>query len=397
MAQPLSKSLRPASFRGVPFQVESTDMGVGRRTQLHEYPQRDIPYNEDLGRAARDLSFEGFVVGADYVAQANRLLDALEQPGPGTLVHPWFGTLTVSQQDKARVSFNQQLGLARFSFSFIESGELSFPQAAAATSAQSRLAAESIQTAAVSDFAKGFSVAGVQDFVTTQAKADLATLFATLGGGKVPGLALLGYADRAASYLQSAISLLASPSSLGWGIVGFLGLAPYVGTAYRWQALAAALVRLSKHNAFTPPYVPANYTPSRQQAYTNTKAVNALARQVILAQAVGATSFASAAVHDDTVALRNVVTAALDAEALNASDNAYTALTDARGVVWQDLTTRARDSARLSTKTPPETTPALVLAYDWYEDASRATEIVTRNQIRHPGFVPPLPLKVLTR
>ena len=124
----LSDSLRPASFRGVPFQVESTELGAGRRTQLHEYPQRDKPYVEDLGRATRDLSFYGFVVGEDYVDQANSLLSALEEAGPGTLVHPWFGTLQVSLKEPARVSFDAALGVARFSMAFIESGELAEPE-----------------------------------------------------------------------------------------------------------------------------------------------------------------------------------------------------------------------------------------------------------------------------
>ena len=38
--------------------------------------------------------------------------------------------------------------------------------------------------------------------------------------------------------------------------------------------------------------------------------------------------------------------------------------------------------------TPEATQPALVLAYGLYEDAGREAEIVTRNKVRHPGFVP---------
>jgi len=87
-------------------------MGAGRRTQVHEYPQRDKPWVEDLGRSAREIAFEAFVVGADYVDQANRLLSAIEEPGPGALIHPWFGTLTVSLKDQARVTFSRELGFA---------------------------------------------------------------------------------------------------------------------------------------------------------------------------------------------------------------------------------------------------------------------------------------------
>ena len=63
-----------------------------------------------------------------------------------------------------------------------------------------------------------------------------------------------------------------------------------------------------------------------------------------------------------------------------------------------DLTERARDNARLTTRQLLETAPALVLAYDYYEDAERDAEIVSRNAVRHPGFVPASsPLRVLTR
>lgn len=41
--------------------------------------------------------------------------------------------------------------------------------------------------------------------------------------------------------------------------------------------------------------------------------------------------------------------------------------------------------------------PAVVLAARVYDDASRATEIVQRNGIVHPGFVPLRPLKLSTR
>ncbi|MNN99925.1 hypothetical protein D3C81_2196910 [compost metagenome] len=42
-----------ASFRGVPFLVDTDSVPVGRRTQLHEFPQRDQPFVEDLGRRTR--------------------------------------------------------------------------------------------------------------------------------------------------------------------------------------------------------------------------------------------------------------------------------------------------------------------------------------------------------
>lgn len=398
MAEKLSKNLRPASWRGVPFEVDTADMGVGRRTVLHQYPQRDMPWAEDLGRAARDPSFEAFVCGIDYVDKAKKLLDALEEGGSGTLIHPWFGTLKVSvKEDGARVSFNKELGYARFTLSFVESGDLSFPVAGNSTVSQSRLAAANIETAAVADFAKSFKVDGFQDFVATNATTSITSAFGQMSAGSVPGVEAFGYASRATGALQTALGLLSSPLSLGQNIAGFLGVSAYTDSALRWVSLSQSLVRLSQLSGFGVPNRPSVYTPSRQQAYVNTAATNALTRQVLLAQAVGTSSLVTASVYDDTVGLRNKLTASLDAESLNASDSTYEALQAARGCVWRDLTERSRDGARLTSRTPTETTPALVLAYDMYEDASRATDIVARNGIRHPGFVPPRPLRVLTR
>jgi prophage DNA circulation protein len=44
--------------------------------------------------------------------------------------------------------------------------------------------------------------------------------------------------------------------------------------------------------------------------------------------------------------------------------------------------------------TPPEVTSSLALAYEKYEDAARDLEIVQRNNIANPLFVPKTELKV---
>ncbi len=84
-----------ASFRGVPFKVEDEGAPVGRRVETHEYPNRDKPYTEDLGKITFRPSITAYVVGDDCFDQRDRLIDALNKPGPGTLVHPTYGELKV--------------------------------------------------------------------------------------------------------------------------------------------------------------------------------------------------------------------------------------------------------------------------------------------------------------
>ncbi|MBI4800433.1 MAG: DNA circularization N-terminal domain-containing protein [Desulfarculus sp.] len=73
--------MQPASFRGAGFLVEGHDGEVGRRLAVHEYPERDLPYAEDLGRKARVFKITGLVIGPDYMAQRDALLARLQQQG----------------------------------------------------------------------------------------------------------------------------------------------------------------------------------------------------------------------------------------------------------------------------------------------------------------------------
>ena len=60
------RELRTGSFRGVTFETSSTTLTVGRRTQVFEYPQRDTPFVEDLGKKCREIKFKALFLHKDY-------------------------------------------------------------------------------------------------------------------------------------------------------------------------------------------------------------------------------------------------------------------------------------------------------------------------------------------
>ena len=101
-------------------------------------------------------------------------------------------------------------------------------------------------------------------------------------------------------------------------------------------------------------------------------------------------------VYDDANLIRTALTSAIDDAALAAADDVYVPLQTLRTRVHADLTARMTNAARLRDFTPRAVMPALVLAYDLYEDPMREIEIVQRNAVRHPGFLPAEPLKVLS-
>ncbi len=167
--------LRKASFRGVEFLVDSAEGQIGRRTVLHEYPLREKPYVEDLGRRARQFTIEAYVLataatGGDYMPQRDRLVAAIEQAGPGQLVHPYLGEMRISITDAKLRESTAEGGMARFTLTCIEAGEVVFPQAVAGTQSLVSQKADAAAAQSNKEFAKKFSVKALPDFVAGSAK-----------------------------------------------------------------------------------------------------------------------------------------------------------------------------------------------------------------------------------
>ena len=128
-------NLRQASFRGVPFKVLSHTYSVGRRNTVHQYPNQDVPYAEDLGLDADEFTIEGYIIQTaqdnddyranyDYFTERDALITALKASGKGTLIHPFLGekvVVTVGRQS-IRETFDSG-GWARFSMQFMLAGE----------------------------------------------------------------------------------------------------------------------------------------------------------------------------------------------------------------------------------------------------------------------------------
>lgn len=88
MARNWLKSLRRASFRGVPFHVEGDGGTVGRRVAVHDISGGEAPVTEDMGALARDVRVSAYVAGDGADASGHGLEAACGAPGPALLVLP---------------------------------------------------------------------------------------------------------------------------------------------------------------------------------------------------------------------------------------------------------------------------------------------------------------------
>lgn len=400
--------LRKASFRGVAFEVTSSDFKVGRRTQTFEYPQRDTPFTEDLGRSKRTITMTAYVIGADYITRMKRLIAACEKAGSGRLIHPWLGTMEVVAVDLTSPRFDSNR-IATVTLNFVESGKLEFPNSIVDAGGRCLKAAGALVNASFDDFVGNFDISGVQDFVKKAVGENFAGILSDDSMTRIYGA--FDLADDLADLANDAITLISgAPSSIAQRIQDFLGIQGMVSTVRAWSDVANRFSLLTKEKSLhsAAPDAVASRTTSARIENANA-ALQTLVRQTALANAIvaasevggendrqDASSPAQTAPYDDLIAIRDNILEALDSEMFNTGNDAvYEALNEAHAAVYEAITQRAENQARLVTFTPSAVTPALVLAYDYYGDAEREAEIVGRNKIRHSGFVPAIPLKLL--
>lgn len=400
-----SVQLVGGSFRGVPFRTVNAELKVGRRNQVNEYPQRDVPYVDDLGRKARRVVVEAYVIGPNYLFERNALIKAFETAGPGELLHPRYGALRVSLDGEVSIKETpEQGGIARISATFVEDGLNTFPTAKENTVAAVEMASNAFDDAAEACFAKDFNVAG-PSVLTSQALDGIKGLTNTVKDvlnfarqvTSVAGLAsivgLVGGVTRdLAALIRTPAVLVQSMRSIYAELVQELSR-PLAAFA-EFQSIFFANPRPTAAGVFPG--------STRARSLTNDVARSDLQRRLALSNQARVLTVALADTDvvptaDQAVALRQALVAQIDTE-LEVNDppaEVATALTNLRAAVVRDVAARAEFLKQRSSYTPQTVLPALVLAHRIYNDAARADELVDRNAVPHPAFVPARALEVL--
>jgi len=410
------------SFRGVEFCWRHSGVLVGRKTARHDYPQRDEAYTEDLGKLPREFNLECFVIGRDYIDQRDNLIQALETKGAGTLMHPTMGMMQVCLNGPVRMTeSNDEGGMCRFDIPFILAPQenMFFPSAGLDTALAVDTHAGASIGAGRSSFGARFSVAGRPQFVA----ADGLNIIGKFRGGirgvaesfpanaKTPALMLdIDTLEKTEATLINTPAILSEtitglftslrtaalePLSLMEDAISDDGITSRYDKALNlpttlfnaYSALCDFGTSTSSISTLSSNALPRT-TPARIAQAANRDALNALIRVTAIAEAARTASTIDYISYDAAVALMTRLLAAIDAEMLVADDSVYATLVDLRAAVVKDINTRGANLARIIKYTPVTTEPALVIAQRLYGDATRAEEIIARNNIRHPLFVP---------
>jgi prophage DNA circulation protein len=383
MVETWKKRLRTASFRGVEFELTVASLKAGRRTARHEYPLRDVPAVEDMGRATREIRLDGFVVGDDYMSQRDRLLAACETPGAGVLVHPYFGRLRVVCEACEVVEQNEEGRTAGFRLAFIESGALQFPTGKGASSRKVDRGSSRVKSSAVADFVKAFNTSKGSALVKSAAasfKRRTKDLRKALSRGKSVVSDTFAAKARLDLMVSDAANLVVSPAELASNVLlameeiaDFDALSLFVGD----------LPPVDDEPAEADP----SETESEFQRFTNDEALNRLFARLAFAELVlhiNADTFAS---FDEAVAVRGDLVSQLAEEELDDFATSFTGhkdLVELRTGLAEYITALAADLARIETVELDFPLPAVVLAYELHDDPTRDVEIIARNKVFDP-------------
>ncbi|MEE5072509.1 DNA circularization N-terminal domain-containing protein [Pseudomonas alliivorans] len=173
-------SLLPASFRGVGFFISSTVVPIGRKGQLHEFPQRDEPYFESLGKQSQVHTVTAFIVGPDCFEQRDKLLQALETPGAGELVHPWLGRMQVQVGDCDMTHSLAEGGIVHLNLKFYPDQPLKFPTSTLNTGRQLVQASEGLLDSALRRYRAVMATVDAVRINIQALRSTLSGVFATI-------------------------------------------------------------------------------------------------------------------------------------------------------------------------------------------------------------------------
>lgn len=426
--------LQPASFRGVPFQVDTIEHQAGDNVVVREYPFQDLPTVFRMSEGIEEIKFSAYVIGDDYIEQRRALREVLT--GSGVLIHPTAGSVRVFVAGKYTVKEapTAEGGMARFDLVFVRAETRRYPTGVANTSQTAKDKATAAKAASVDAFAAGFDLTNKPGWVADRVVARITDSVSAVWGNmsKVTG-GLGDFSNTVIGNYQvlrdGVSSLVRQPRLLGNAVANLFSLPTDLSSAVArdfsanfgglfnlsslvsnrdfevssMPAVGAGLVMYGTGNADTLGLA----TPARAQLTTLSNTSDQLFETLALAGWVEAIAASDMTSYDDALTLRTTVNdqavrlltrsscqAAPDNPPESAWHDATLALMTAS---LADIADRSRDLVRLTTFTPDAWTPVWLVSYRLFGTAAYADEILDMNpHIEHPLLVPPgIPLRVM--
>lgn len=400
-------SYQPASLNRVPFLVSSEVTQFGRRNDIAITPGSDLAQFVDLGRSIRPINFTAFFIGPSYSQERNAFIKVITKPGPYALIHPHYGPMFVVLNDRGmRATHTDTAGKkTALSLSFTEVSPTDFTK-----NLDTRIA--------VLGFALELNLALELTPPTLPSNS-----FSLLGKLQDLGLLMGIIEGKIASKLNVIESLTSAIQAFSDGIAGIAATPGQMMT--RINELMTATFKLFETARDQQPDPVGDARASLDQVAVLDESMTELATFAVdelfipplapsavieqsndrgLSAGIRLSGLSAGCVQmvdtdldsaDQALALQTKIVELFDvAREENLSREVTKASRGLRGAISEHLRTIAATLPQITKYTPDTTLPAIVIAYRVHGDADRFGELVRRNRILHPNFVPPEPLEV---
>jgi prophage DNA circulation protein len=388
---------RQAKFRGISFFVPTAESSGGRRGAVYEFPKKDTPYVEDMGRKVRRFNVEAIIVGDDYMVTRNQLINALEKEGPGKLVHPYLGTLDVFCMDYSFRETSREGRMVSFNMVFTEAGLLKFPNEIIDTTGDAALKKTTALQAAKLNYTNRM-------LDLKRRRRPIATQYDAMVDTVEFGLEVLDDAKKTVSsssaYKRDLINLVDDVRSaifdddfLSQSILDLMTFGTNEDDEFSADETNAKAQYEEMKQMFelAPTETLTEDDPSL--IFTDFYQINAVINAMGLMTIIDYDSV------EESQEIREVVYAKLE-ELMVATDDddLYVALYNLQTSVTRDLEVRAATLPRLAEYVPNVSLPAIVIAHELYGNIDEEQDLIDRNRIAHPSFVPggqPIEVRIL--
>jgi prophage DNA circulation protein len=380
--------LRPASFRGVGFFIDISQKSLGRRSVLHEFPNREKPYTEDMGRVAESFEIEGHVLGDDYFEAKRNLERVFNKFGPGELIHPYYGSKFVQIGPVNFTEATREGAVLSFTAKFFEAGDNRFPKGVNDKAAVLTAAVDNALAQAKAEFDDNFSIEDLPGFAVDSARAAVALAQETFDdvtktlADIADATAELAFSTR--NLVAEVNDLLQAPSQLSQRLLDSFSLME--------NAFSRAEDKAKAHGAFfnfgddeTP--VDGD-TPIRTKERENQNQFNNFMKRVAAVKAADTAQAGDYASFQDAEDQRVEITDVIEEQIRESGDTElYQAMIDVNAALVDALPDVDADLPNVKEVTLEDTTASLLVTYDLFEDPEKEQDIIDRNDIQHPGFI----------
>lgn len=425
--------LKQASFRGVPFEVDTVEIQAGDRVVLREYPFADLPAVFRMGAAAETIRFSAYVIGSDYMERREALRQVLT--GEGVLVHPTAGSMRAFVADTYRMTEAplREGTVVRFDLTFVRAEVRTYPAPKPNTQLQAASAAAAAKGAAVGQFGAEFSIATAPAWVQERVVDRIGQLVdgawsqikgvtsgmgsytdGIVGSFQVLRSGLSDLVETPAAFAGSLRTLFELPSDLDASTAAALRSAYQAVFGLGSRVQKSDFEVASNATADRPAMFGAGQqsalsldTAARAQLEVLNGAADRLVDSLAIAAWVEAVAAADLDGHEQVLAQRRWLYEQCTALLQDASGGAaplaepgtswHDAMLGMLTAALGDMMARGADRARLSAYVPQACMSIWQLSYLLYGTADWADEIMTMNpHIRHPLLVPAgLPVRVV--